>query len=114
MKRTRPGAGKPLPQPTLYMRIYATVRQIPAGRVASYGQIAKLIGAATPRQVGYAMAATPPRSGIPWHRVINSKGEISLRADGKPDARQKRLLKAEGVQFDQRGRVDWQRYGWKP
>ncbi len=114
MTRRPTAKAEALPQPTLYMRIYAAVRQIPAGRVASYGQIAKLIGAATPRQVGYAMAATPPRSGIPWHRVINSKGEISVRADGKPDARQKRLLRAEGVLFDRRGRVDWKRFGWEP
>lgn len=114
MKRASSANDNSLPQPTLYMRIYAAVRQIPAGRVASYGQIAKLIGAATPRQVGYAMAATPPRSGIPWHRVINSKGEISARADGKPDARQKRLLRDEGIVFDRHGRVDFERYGWRP
>lgn len=114
MKRARSVNKDSLPQPTLYMRIYAAVKQIPAGQVASYGQIAKQIGAATPRQVGYAMAAAPPRSGVPWHRVINSKGEISARADGKPDARQKRLLKAEGVQFDKYGRVDFTRFGWQP
>ena len=98
---------------SLHEKIYATVRQVPRGRVASYGQIARLTGGCTARQVGYAMAATPPGSGIPWHRVINSRGGISPRSSGDGAARQRRLLEAEGVEFDLRGRVDFTRFGWK-
>ena len=66
----------------------------------------------TARQVGYAMAATPPGQSIPWHRVINSKGEISARKQGGGDQRQKQKLLSEGVVFDQKGRVDFDQFGW--
>lgn len=102
------------PAPSIYAQIYATVKQIPRGKTASYGQIARLVGGCTPRMVGYAMAASPTGSAIPWHRVINSRGEISIRADGRPDSRQRRLLEAEGIAFDPRGRVDFTRFGWNP
>lgn len=96
---------------SLYHRIYAVVRQIPRGSVASYGRIARRVGC-TARQVGYAMAATPPERGIPWHRVINSKGEISARKGGGGKARQRQKLLDEGIVFDQKGRVDFERFGW--
>ena len=67
---------------SLYDDIYQVVKQIPPGKVSSYGRIARIVGC-NARQVGYAMAATPSGRDIPWHRVINSKGEISLRKDGK-------------------------------
>ncbi len=96
----------------LYQRIYAVVNRIPRGSVASYGRIAKMVNC-TARQVGYAMAATPPGRGIPWHRVINSKGEISARkGGGDGDTRQKQKLLSEGVVFDAGGRVDFHRFGW--
>ena len=64
----------------LYQQIYQTVQQIPYGKVATYGQIARLAGfPGYARQVGYALHATPAGIEIPWHRVINAKGEISLR-----------------------------------
>ena len=95
-------------------RIYAAVRQVPAGFVSTYGRIADLVGAPTPRVVGFAMAALPEDSDVPWHRIINSRGEISSRSGGDGDRRQRRLLEAEGVRFDRRGRVDLAEFGWPP
>lgn len=96
----------------LYERIYDTARRIPRGRVATYGQIAEIVGRCTPRQVGYAMAAVPFGSDVPWHRVINSRGMVSERAGGDGSAAQRALLEAEGVRFDERGRVDLRVVGW--
>lgn len=110
----------PPPDPTAFnRRVWDIVRQIPAGRVASYGQIARLIPppqgvdsqnylAFGPRWVGTAMAACP--NDVPWQRVLNAKGEISPRPGAE---QQRRLLEAEGVAFDARGRVDLSRFGWQ-
>jgi methylated-DNA-protein-cysteine methyltransferase-like protein len=95
-----------------YERIYALVRRIPAGRVATYGQIAAMEGRASARMVGWAMAALPAGSDVPWQRVINARGEVSERAGGGGTARQRERLQAEGVLFDARGRVDLARAGW--
>lgn len=99
---------------SLYTRIYAQVRRIPRGKVATYGQIAVLVGRCTPRMVGYAMAAVPEGEDIPWHRVINAEGKISPRAGGDGDQHQRLLLEAEGVRFDRNARVDLERIRWKP
>ena len=96
----------------LYQRIYAVIRQIPAGRVASYGQVARIVGDCSARQVGYALAALKPGSEVPWQRVINSQGKISLRRDGMEDDYQRILLEAEGVRFDQQDSVDFDEFGW--
>jgi methylated-DNA-protein-cysteine methyltransferase-like protein len=96
---------------SLYENIYEIVRKIPPGNVTSYGKIATIVNCGA-RQVGYAMAATPSGQGIPWHRVINSKGEISARKEGSGDSNQKRLLIAEGIVFDRHGRVSFDDYGW--
>ena len=93
----------------LYDRIYALVREIPPGRVATYGQIAAIVGC-TARVVGYAMAACPSDS-VPWQRVINSRGEISPRPGGGA-SRQRALLDAEGVGFSAAGRVNLQMVRW--
>ena len=93
-----------------FPRIYAVVRKVPVGRVVSYGMVAALIDRCTPRIVGYAMASVPEGSDVPWHRVINSQGRISLREGAEL---QRRLLEAEGVVFDERDRVDLKRFGWK-
>lgn len=79
--------------------------------MASYGRIARMVKTG-PRQVGYAMAALEDNHDVPWHRVINSRGEISPRKDGFSDERQRQMLVDEGVIFDARGRVDFDRYGW--
>lgn len=97
----------------IYERIYAVARQIPAGQVATYGQIRAIVGGCTARMVGYAMAALPFDTDVPWQRVINSQGKISLRAGGNGGALQRQLLEAEGVHFDSKtGRVDFNRFGW--
>lgn len=96
-----------------YQRIYAVVRKIPEGRVATYGQVAKLAGLdGHARQVGYALHAAPEDLDIPWHRVINAKGEISLRSEPGSEPIQRFLLEDEGVLF--RGeKVDLKRFRWK-
>jgi len=99
-------------QPTLYEKIYHLVRQIPAGKVATYGLIAKIIGRCTPRMVGYAMAFLPSNVDVPWQRVINHRGEISRRSHGDGSLRQRKLLEAEGIQFDKRGRIDLKKDRW--
>ncbi len=98
-----------------YVKIYAIVRRIPAGRVATYGQVARLAGLpGHARQVGYALYHLAGASDVPWHRVINAKGEISPRAYSGTHRLQRRLLEAEGVAFDDRGRVDLGQAGWSP
>ena len=98
-----------------YARIYAVVRRIPKGRVASYGQVAELAGLpGAARQVGYAMAALRPSDRVPWQRVVNARGEISARAEPGADKLQRVVLEREGVRFDARGRIDLARYGWRP
>ena len=97
-----------------YERIYAIVRRIPRGRVATYGQVAELAGLeGHARQVGYAMHALPPRSNVPWHRVINARGEVSPRTSGDSHELQRFLLEAEGVVFDLHGRCELKRFRWK-
>jgi methylated-DNA-protein-cysteine methyltransferase-like protein len=98
-----------------YDRIYAVVRRIPAGRVATYGQVAVLAGlAGHARQVGYALHALAPDSGVPWQRVINARGEVSARSESGPEHYQRHLLEEEGVRFDSRGRVCLDRFRWEP
>ena len=89
-----------------WKKFYQVVRKIPRGRVASYGQIAELAGfEGHARQVGYALHALPADSGVPWHRVVNAKGEISPRSAGDSHELQRMLLEAEGVRFDEKGRI---------
>lgn len=96
-----------------YHRIYAVVRRIPRGRVATYGQVAQLAGVAgQARQVGYALHALPPGTTVPWHRVVNATGGISRRAVPGAELEQRLLLEAEGVPFDARGRVPLDRVQW--
>ncbi|MBN2388697.1 MAG: MGMT family protein [Anaerolineales bacterium] len=99
-------------------QVWDLVRQVPPGRVTTYGQIARLLEAPEgvdekayrafgPRWVGGAMAGCP--DDVPWQRVINARGEISLRPGAET---QRRLLEEEGVAFDERGRVNLKVYGW--
>lgn len=99
--------------------VWEIVRQIPPGRVTSYGQIAAMIpppagmnpksyDAFAARWVGGAMAACP--EDVPWQRVINSQGKLSLRPGAE---RQRELLEEEGVVFNEKGWVDLKKYGWQ-
>jgi methylated-DNA-protein-cysteine methyltransferase related protein len=97
-----------------YARIYAVVRRIPKGRVATYGQVAELAGIPRhARQVGYALAALRDAR-VPWHRVLNARGEISARSEPGPEALQRVLLEREGVAFDASNRVPLQAHLWHP
>lgn len=101
------------PVKSRYDQVYELVRLIPPGRVATYGQVAAYVDRCTPRMVGYAMAASPPDQDVPWHRVINSQGMVSIRANGERDMLQRLLLEAEGVFFNKNGKVDLNAVGWK-
>src|SRR5205823_4270728 len=94
--------------------IYKVVRRIPRGRVATYGQVAELAGLeGHARQVGYALHALPDNHRVPWHRVVNAKGEISPRTAGDSHELQRSLLVEEGVELDVRGRIDLKRFRWR-
>jgi methylated-DNA-protein-cysteine methyltransferase-like protein len=100
---------------TAYEVIYAVVRKIPYGQVATYGQIAALANLPNQaRLVGYALFRVDPRSDVPWHRVINAKGQISESPfrNGADDL-QRVLLEEEGIQFSASGTIDLQHYRWR-
>ena len=102
--------------PRTYDRIYEIVRQIPQGRVATYGQIAELSGlAGKARLVGYALYRVDlPTSDIPWQRVVNAKGEISLSPlRFGTDYLQRSLLEGEGISFGDTGKIDLRKYRWQ-
>lgn len=94
---------------SLNERIYEVVKQVSYGKVASYGQIAKIVGC-NPRSVGYALAGLN-RDDVPWHRIINSKGQISL-AKEEWGSIQRQMLEAEGIEFSETGKIDIKKYGW--
>jgi len=98
----------------LYDRFYAIVRTVPKGKVVTYGQVAKLAGfPRLARQVGYAMAALPEGSKVPWQRVINAQGRCS-QADRGDRLEQIAILKQEGVTANAEGVIDLNRYRWVP
>lgn len=88
-------------------RIYMVIRQVPEGKVTTYGQISKIVGTVSARQVGYALAAVREGMNVPWQRVVNSQGKVSL-----PGSEQQRLLEAEGIEFSAQSRIDLKRFGW--
>lgn len=94
----------------LYSRIYAVVRQIPPGKVATYGQIADIVSDCSARVVGYAMAASP--DDVPWQRVINAQGKVSPRADSWGTEVQRLRLEEEGIVFDAQHKVDLATVRW--
>lgn len=109
------------PDETFFETVWLIVRQIPSGKVSTYGQVASMIPPyenstpdehqrLSPRWVGAAMRNMPDDDSIPWQRVINSQGKISL-----PDAsgeKQRRLLEDEGVTFNKSGKIDLYEFGW--
>ena len=96
--------------------IYGVVRRIPKGRVATYGQVAELAGLPNhARQVGYALNALSGKDArVPWQRVVNARGEVSLRSAPDADRLQRAILESEGVAFGAGGRIDLARFRWKP
>ncbi len=88
------------------------MRRIPKGQVATYGQVAELAGLPNhARQVGYALHALN-EADVPWHRVVNARGEISTRTSSDGDLLQRAMLEAEGIVFDETGRLSLRRYRW--
>ncbi|MGY0616327.1 DNA base-flipping protein [Vibrio sp. FJH11] len=94
-------------------QIFAVIHQIPPGRVSTYGAIAKMAGyPGYARQVGKALGNLPEGSKLPWFRVINSQGKISLQ--GRDLDRQKKQLEAEGIEVSEIGKVSLRKYKWQP
>lgn len=95
-----------------FEQVYTLVHCIPPGRVASYGQIARLLGQPhAARTVGWALRGLSEGSDVPWYRVVNASGRISL-PDPQGAAEQRRLLEAEGVVLSPDGQIDLDRFGW--
>ncbi|HEY73747.1 MAG TPA: MGMT family protein [Thermoflexia bacterium] len=100
--------------PGFFERVYRLVRQVPPGKVTSYGAIARMLGnPRAARTVGWALHSTPEGSDVPWQRVINSQGRISTSCEEHGQGLQRALLEEEGVEFDERGYVDQERFGWE-
>ena len=103
--------------PPVYDRVIEVVLQIPYGQVATYGQIAQIVGGCTPRMVGFCLASLgrypyEQRPDVPWQRVINAQGKISPRGEGLGALLQRELLEEEGVEFSDTNRVSFRRFGW--
>lgn len=97
-----------------YERIYAVIKRIPKGRVATYGQIARLAGIpGQARRVGYALSVLSDDRRVPWHRVVNIKGGISSRSEPHFEEIQRALLIREGIVFGTNGQIPLSRFLWK-
>lgn len=96
--------------------IHAVVKEIPFGKVATYGQIAAIVSPGLPaRIVGYALHGLTEGSDVPWQRVINSQGKISYAATRHDhDSLQQKILEQEGVHFSSDGKIDLERFRWSP
>ena len=95
-----------------FKKIFKIVNAIPRGRVATYGQIAEMVPISSARIVGFALASLKgSQENIPWHRVVNHDGEISLRLLDRMLV-QRELLVSEGIEFNKKGRIDFGVYGW--
>lgn len=98
---------------SINQRIWQAVAAIPSGKVATYGAIAQKAGLArAARRVGYALRGLPASTRIPWHRVVNAKGDISFPKGSTPHKTQRDRLENEGVEFKSNGAIDLRRYGW--
>ena len=99
---------------SFYERVYEAVRRVPPGRVTTYGHIAALCGKPrAARTVGWALHALPSDTDVPWQRIINARGEISIGKIGLPPELQRAMLEREGIEFDASGRVDLRTWGWE-
>ena len=95
-------------------RVYEIVREIPSGKVMTYGQIAEMLGEGyTPRTVGYVMHAADTEN-VPWQRVINSQGACSTGRITAPVNLQQKILEDEGIEFNEKGRCDLNAHRWFP
>ncbi len=103
-------------EPNFFERVYLVVKRIPRGRVASYGQIAALLGhPRAARTVGWALSSMSAEQAreVPWQRVINHAGRISISRVDLSAALQRHLLEEEGIVFDETEHVDMRRFGWR-
>jgi methylated-DNA-protein-cysteine methyltransferase-like protein len=97
---------------SFFEQVYRLVEQVPHGKVTTYGAVARMLGhPRAARTVGWALHSLPAGRDIPWHRVLNSQGRISRGGEEGPRS-QRALLEAEGIEFDERGTVDCERFGW--
>lgn len=115
MSKETPASQQNTELPNAYQLIYASVLQIPAGKVATYGDIAAMAGMPNhARMVGYALYNLVEDSPVPWQRIVNSQGVCSVgKARPGRDVEQRKLLEAEGVAFKANGRVDLKRYRYQ-
>ncbi|RPI00974.1 MAG: methylated-DNA--[protein]-cysteine S-methyltransferase [Calditrichaeota bacterium] len=98
-----------------FAAVWRVVAQIPFGRVASYGQIASMLGnPRAARTVGWALHSLPEGTDVPWHRVINARGRISMDCGEHSPELQRLLLLQEGVMFDDKGYINLQLFQWRP
>lgn len=115
-RRPDPAVGPRTPRlPRFHALVYRVVRRIPRGKVATYGQVAAILGQPRgARAVGMALGALQGRDldGVPWQRVVNAAGRCSHR-DGFWAGYQQELLQEEGVVFDRRGHLDFDRFRWR-
>lgn len=96
-------------------KVYSLVKEIPKGKVATYGQIAKMLNAPRFSQiVGFALHSNPDQKTIPCHRVVNREGRICSGFAFGGDEAQRKLLESEGVRVDKDGVVDLKKYLWNP
>ena len=95
-----------------YQKVYAIVQLIPKGRVTTYGHVAQLAACSGPRQAGYALSALKEHTVLPWHRVVNARGAISLT--GHSAVTQRLRLEREGIRFNSRGVIDLATFAWRP
>lgn len=95
-----------------FSKILGLVRRIPRGYVSTYGTIAQYAGIGDARIVGYALHSLKKGSTVPWHRVVNKHGKVSIRANGSLD-KQKHLLELEGITFEMDQRIDLDEFGWQ-
>lgn len=101
-------------EPVFYQRVVKLIKSIPYGKVATYGQIAEYAGnRRAAREVAYILHSSSEKENLPWQRVINSKGRISMKP-GRGYELQKQLLQDEGVIFDEEDRVDFDKFLWQP
>jgi methylated-DNA-protein-cysteine methyltransferase-like protein len=94
-------------------KVYRIVKKCPRGKIVSYGGVAAMLGQPrAARAVGKALNALPDGSNVPWWRVVNSRGEVSIRGVQQGEILQRTLLEREGIKFERSGRISWKYYGW--